>query len=561
VAMALTVRQAGNAPIVSENTTPTEDQRMERRPQQIRLSEIESPDGQRALGHLDALMASIQEVGLLQPIVVTGEAPHYRLIAGWRRYHACKRLDWPEIPATIVAVDELHAELAAIDENLIRQELTVLERAEQFCRRKEIYEALHPETKHGNGPGRGYREKKRNKFASFAADAAAKTGRDKRTVQYEVQIGTKLSAGVKESIRSLPSANKITELLQLAREPQERQEAIVGQLVSGGAKSVREARRALKAGAADLESTPSTRRSPRVQTSDPQPTSIEPNGEDRGTLLHTIVAHFQQSSAIADAQVAGRPAAGVMAERLAALPSPELVLLRALMVGQVHEAAASWVAAVRAEVQHGVHPFEDVKPPVGHGDSADTPNAQPTLGDEQAQRLALPDVVTHSTTEETTCGGGQRRSTAVNAGLLPDEDSAAHAADPDRSTSISATVDTADAASVDLTRCGWCGGTQFRFISEESGRVYCPCGSIYRPSTGRWDPGDRDKRQRPLVSVPAPGGMRQDQIERGPSDATASSDAGGRAVMEDQEGHHGVRRGSSDRSHRRRTPEAACRTS
>jgi ParB-like nuclease domain len=75
--MASTVSQTGTAPIVSENTADTEDQRMERHTQQIPLIEIDSPDRQRALGHLDELMASIQEVGLLQPIVVTGEASYY----------------------------------------------------------------------------------------------------------------------------------------------------------------------------------------------------------------------------------------------------------------------------------------------------------------------------------------------------------------------------------------------------------------------------------------------------------------------------------------------------
>ena len=63
-------------------------------------------------------------------------------------------------------MDELHAALATIDENLVRQELTILERSEQLSRKKEIYEALHAETKRGNGPGRGRREKKRNKFGS-----------------------------------------------------------------------------------------------------------------------------------------------------------------------------------------------------------------------------------------------------------------------------------------------------------------------------------------------------------------------------------------------------------
>ena len=41
-------------------------------------------------------------------------------------------------------MDDLAAELVAIEENLQRQDLTVLERAEHLQRRKEIYEKLHP---------------------------------------------------------------------------------------------------------------------------------------------------------------------------------------------------------------------------------------------------------------------------------------------------------------------------------------------------------------------------------------------------------------------------------
>jgi ParB family chromosome partitioning protein len=197
-------------------------------------------------------------------------------------------------------MDDLHAELATIDENLVRQELTILERSEQLSRRKEIYEVLHEETKRGNSPGRGHREKKRNEFASFAADTASKTGCTPRTIQHAVQIATDLSDRVKESIRALPIADKQTDLLRLARLPQETQEAIMAQLVSGGATSVKEAQRALDADAMLPDSTPETRRSPQGQTSDPLLTGVERDGEDQDTLLRTVVARLKQASAIAE---------------------------------------------------------------------------------------------------------------------------------------------------------------------------------------------------------------------------------------------------------------------
>jgi hypothetical protein len=228
-----------------------------------------------------------------------------------------------------------------------------------------------------------------------------------------VQIATDLSDVVKEIIRSLPIANKKNELLALARLPHETQEAIAALLAAGDAKSVREAQRALNAKAGAPDPTPGMRRSPRGQTLAPQPAGVKVYGEDRDTLLHTVVAHLQRSSAITESQIAGRPAADVMAERLAALPRPELILLRALVVGQVQEAAASWVAAVRADVQNGVYPFEGVMRPDCHGDSADALDVQLASGADPAKTSAFPTVAAHPSKGDATFSGGQHRSAAV----------------------------------------------------------------------------------------------------------------------------------------------------
>jgi ParB family chromosome partitioning protein len=85
------------------------------------------------------LESSIAAVGLLQPIVVTDTLG---LVAGHHRLEAARRLGWATIPARVAPLDALRAELAEIDENLIRQELTALEEAEHLQRRVEILEAL-----------------------------------------------------------------------------------------------------------------------------------------------------------------------------------------------------------------------------------------------------------------------------------------------------------------------------------------------------------------------------------------------------------------------------------
>ena len=114
------------------------------------ITEITVPFGRRSLRDVEALAQSIKEVGLLNPITVT---PDLTLIAGYHRLEACKRLGWKDIPVQIMKLDGLKAELAEIDENLVRNELTVLEHAEALKRRKEIYEALHPKSKKGGSRG------------------------------------------------------------------------------------------------------------------------------------------------------------------------------------------------------------------------------------------------------------------------------------------------------------------------------------------------------------------------------------------------------------------------
>jgi ParB family chromosome partitioning protein len=75
------------------------------------------------LGDVQALAKSIEELGLLQPIVVN-EATN-ELIAGHRRLEACKLLGWKEIPANAVNLENMvRGEYA---ENAFRKEFTVTE--------------------------------------------------------------------------------------------------------------------------------------------------------------------------------------------------------------------------------------------------------------------------------------------------------------------------------------------------------------------------------------------------------------------------------------------------
>lgn len=78
------------------------------------------------------LAESIRIHGLLQPIVVREVKNRYQLIAGERRFRAAMKLNWTQVPVTIVdATDREMAELALI-ENIQRKDLNPIEKAVSF---------------------------------------------------------------------------------------------------------------------------------------------------------------------------------------------------------------------------------------------------------------------------------------------------------------------------------------------------------------------------------------------------------------------------------------------
>lgn len=209
----------------------------------VNVDDVVIGDERRTVRDVTALVASIGEVGLLQPIVVTDGL---RLVAGRHRLEAFRKMGRPTIPARIVSLSEIDAQLAEIDENLARNELTALERSEQLARRKALYEAKHPETKHGalggGRSGKGTRTKTElaesaTSVTSFSEDTSAKTGLSARTVRQDVQIANDLAPDVKEAIRDLPIANRKTELLGLAKKPVEEQREVVESIKRGDRES------------------------------------------------------------------------------------------------------------------------------------------------------------------------------------------------------------------------------------------------------------------------------------------------------------------------------------
>lgn len=78
---------------------------------------------------LEELAESIKEYGLIQPIIVTKKDDYYSIIAGERRWRACKLAGLTEIPAIIRDDDERKNTEIALIENIQREDLNPYEKA------------------------------------------------------------------------------------------------------------------------------------------------------------------------------------------------------------------------------------------------------------------------------------------------------------------------------------------------------------------------------------------------------------------------------------------------
>lgn len=83
---------------------------------------------------LEELVTSIEEYGVLQPVVVQKADSGYELIVGERRWRASKKLGLKKIPAVIREVSDAQSLEIAIIENIHRQDLNPIEEAEAYAR-------------------------------------------------------------------------------------------------------------------------------------------------------------------------------------------------------------------------------------------------------------------------------------------------------------------------------------------------------------------------------------------------------------------------------------------
>ena len=87
---------------------------------------------------LEQLAESIKREGLLQPILVRRDGVEYEIVAGERRWQACKRAGLEEIPSIVVELDDEQTLRVALIENLQRSDLNAIEEARGY---KELMKA------------------------------------------------------------------------------------------------------------------------------------------------------------------------------------------------------------------------------------------------------------------------------------------------------------------------------------------------------------------------------------------------------------------------------------
>jgi ParB family chromosome partitioning protein len=173
------------------------------------------PRSEVAEDALKDLVASIRQNGVLQPVIVRRGDHGYELVAGERRFVACKLAGIASVPVVVRSVtDQQMVELALV-ENLQREDLNPIDQAKAYKRLQEEFDLTQEEI-------------------------SEKVGKDRASVANQIRL-LQLPPEVQEHVsRGTLSAGHGRALLAI-EDPAKQLE--LGQLVAARGLSVREAER------------------------------------------------------------------------------------------------------------------------------------------------------------------------------------------------------------------------------------------------------------------------------------------------------------------------------
>lgn len=105
---------------------------------------------------LEELAASIKEHGLIQPVILRKASRGYEIVAGERRWRACRKAGFKEIPSIIKELTDEENMLLAIIENMQREDLDPIEEAEGLSQMIDTFGLTQEEVSKSVGKSRPY---------------------------------------------------------------------------------------------------------------------------------------------------------------------------------------------------------------------------------------------------------------------------------------------------------------------------------------------------------------------------------------------------------------------
>jgi len=200
--------------------------------QSVSLDQIDV--GERLRG-IDAdyvawLADNLKQNGLLQPILVRqGEGTRLTLIDGGHRLAAARAIGLPRIEAKVMEGDDETAEILEIDANLVRVDLSPLDRAVFLGRRQSIFWAQHPNTKRGKAGAMARWHGMDT--VSFAEEVSEKLGISSRTIRRATLVSNGLKPELRQRLANTWLAQDQKQLLALAKLDADAQRRVVDLLL------------------------------------------------------------------------------------------------------------------------------------------------------------------------------------------------------------------------------------------------------------------------------------------------------------------------------------------
>jgi ParB family chromosome partitioning protein len=185
------------------------------------------------------LAASMAETGQHTPIHVgpADDEGLHPLITGAHRCAAARQAGLTQILALVFEGSALEQRMLEIDENLMRRELSELDRAVFLAERKALYEALHPETAHGGdrrGRGAGDQVDKNGHLIlppRFTAATAERIGLSERSIR-RILGRAAITDAARQALAGTRWADHGASLDAIAKLPPEQQLPVVSTLLA-----------------------------------------------------------------------------------------------------------------------------------------------------------------------------------------------------------------------------------------------------------------------------------------------------------------------------------------